>query len=338
MKMEDVVVEIRKLSCFDQRLLGLFRAQVLGLPDDAVAGTAQSSSALTASMLDRRLAAAQQAQFEHAQEMANNEVPSLFFFTDKTILSVTEKMKAVGLKPRYCIPLCMSQCARTIGGQPVPHWHPVEIGDDKQPYFSAVVWEDGVLLKTLKPVIAFSFAAVKIAASLYGIPLPNFSDSLLGDCGLDLKALVVHAKDTAAQKGVSLDTSMVFASESDVIAFLQRNGLTDAALAPKRLDGEALAALQKLFPLLVCTGFDFLMTDRAAQRPDGTTVQEDSCQEWAVRQGWKSAVAVRRVRQDGGCVGSDQGSHQGRRGSRHCTSREEPQGPWPHEEDVGQVC
>ncbi len=83
--------------------------------------------------------------------------------------------------------------------------------------------------------------------------------------------------------GIPFDPSTVFASESDVIAFLQRNGLTDAALAPKQLNGEALAALQKMFPLLVCTGFVFLMTDHAAQRPDGTAVQEDSDEERTVR-------------------------------------------------------
>jgi hypothetical protein len=143
----------------------------------------------------------------------------------------------------YCC--CEFQCASKSSNKvPLPIWHPVATKENSaDPFFRVKLWEIKSSLKKLAPVLKLSYAALKIAASVYAIPLPSLPKELLEEIDV-----------TSMAKDVGIDFSFFEKDESQLIDEVKR-GISRLPCATQ-MDPSIITALRELFPQSVC----FLIT------------------------------------------------------------------------------
>ena len=196
---------------------------------------------------------------KHSQDMVAHGYPCIFNIVKRELKGL-KVLKSAFSRAYYVYCCCEFQCASSPATKDVlsPYWHPVT-GTLAKPHFRRTIWQTKELVKTLAPVLKLSYIALKIASSMYGIPIPDLGklipDELSKLVGVDVSALASEFSAFADTMGVELDISEAFQDKPGdaIIEVLKDNGVSPVLMRPAKLSGDMFQALQALFPIAVRT-------------------------------------------------------------------------------------
>ena len=196
---------------------------------------------------------------KHTQDMAAHGYPCIFNIVKRELKGLN-KLKSAFSKAYHVYCCCEFQCAASLATKdvPSPYWHPVTTATPAKPYLRRTIWQTKELVKAVAPVLKPSYIALKIASSMYGIPIPDLGklmpDELSKLVDVDVAALASEFSAFADTMGVELDISEVFQDKPGdaIIEALKDSGVSPALMRPAKLSGDMFQALQALFPIAVC--------------------------------------------------------------------------------------
>jgi hypothetical protein len=190
--------------------------------------------------------------------MVDHAYPTIFNIVSRNITGL-KRLKTVFHQASYVYCCCEFQCASAVASKhiPVPLWHPVPTGNQDKPFFRCTIWQTREFVQKVAPVLKLSFLALKLAASVYGIPIPDLSSlfpaELSSILGVDVGSLANDAFSSLIEDcGMDLSTVLQDTFGDQLIADMKDNGVSPALMRPSRFSDDVLQALQSLFPATVC--------------------------------------------------------------------------------------